>query len=81
MALADTAVRNAKLNPKAVKLAEEKSYFSLLRLLARNTGGKNAASTVEKNCWRVVSTRYNPQGSARTARHGSQAASQWDWLG
>ncbi len=37
MALADTAVRNAKLNPKAVKLADEKSYFSLLRLLARNT--------------------------------------------
>lgn len=37
MALADTAVRNAKLSPKAVKLAEEKSYFSLLRLLTRNT--------------------------------------------
>lgn len=40
MALADTAVRNAKLNPKAIKLTEEKSYFSLLHLLARNTGAK-----------------------------------------
>ena len=49
MALADTVVRNAKLSPKAAKLAKEKSYFSLLRLLARNTGGKNAASTAEKN--------------------------------
>ena len=55
MALADTAVRNAKLSPKAAKLAKEKSYFSLLRLLARNTGSKNAASTVEKNYWRMVS--------------------------
>lgn len=37
MALADTVVRNAKLSPKAAKLAKEKSYFSLLRLLTRNT--------------------------------------------
>ena len=35
MALADTAVRNAKLSPKAAKLAKEKSYFSLLRLLEK----------------------------------------------